>query len=635
MSDTRILALIKHSSLASLVDDTLVAAGYQVECLNSEFEAQTLLQKTSFDVVLIENTSDEDATFSVVEAVLSRYPVCAVILLSSVASHSLVLRALKAGVVDFIHFPVTSSELISALEKSLTRRAKQNTSVSTLSQSTIEAPELNLDSLWKMGVIGRSLTASLDLNHVLEAVVDAAVKVTGAEEGSLLILDDESGELIMCAEKNFQDEFVRMFRLPVKDTIAGDVIRKGQPIIINHDVPQKIVTKYLVRSIMYVPLRVGGKVIGVLGVDNRHSKEEFNQEQLSLVSTLADYAAIAIENARLYQNTEKERNKLDSILGQIEDAVIVVSHDYRLILVNRKARLLFDLGDQKIQGKPLESIFQEEVLIDLFKIPHPEMPYITEITLEEGYVLAAHMVEIPDFGFAVTLQDISYFKELDRVKTEFVNTVSHDLRSPLTAILGYIQLIPKVGKVNEQQQEFIDRIQVNVISISELINSLLELGRIESGLVSFKEDVHFGKIVQQVLDELLYLSEERRQLIELESPPDIPALYGDPICLRQVVENLVANAILYTPQDGKISIRLEAEEDQLILQVADNGLGIPQTDQPYIFDKFYRASNIPEGTKGSGLGLAIVKSIVENHQGRVWVNSQPGIGSCFTVVLPL
>ena len=213
---------------------------------------------------------------------------------------------------------------------------------------------------------------------------------------------------------------------------------------------------------MYVPLRVRGKVIGVLGVDNRHSRAEFNHEQLSLVSTLADYAAIAIENARLYQRTDEERHKLDSILGQIEDAVIVVSPDYRLVLANRKARMLFNLEDEKIEGQPLEDVFQEEVLIDLFKDAHSEMPFITEITLEEGYVMSAHLVEIPDFGYAVTMQDISYFKELDRVKTEFVNTVSHDLRSPLTAILGYVQLLSKVGEVNTQQQEFIERVQEKV-----------------------------------------------------------------------------------------------------------------------------------------------------------------------------
>jgi two-component system NtrC family sensor kinase len=125
---------------------------------------------------------------------------------------------------------------------------------------------------------------------------------------------------------------------------------------------------------MYVPLRLGGKVIGVLGVDNRHSQVAFNHEQLSLVSTLADYAAIAIENARLYQKTELERHRLDLILGQIEDAVIVTGPDYRLLLANRKARRLFNLESEPHFGQLLEEVFQNEAVIDLFKGAHEEMP---------------------------------------------------------------------------------------------------------------------------------------------------------------------------------------------------------------------------------------------------------------------
>ena len=137
------------------------------------------------------------------------------------------------------------------------------------------------------------------------------------------------------------------------------------------------------------------------------------------------------------------------------------------------------------------------------------------------------------------------------------------------------------------------------------------------------------------VDELSYLSNERRQEVIFTASSEIPEMFGDPIRLRQVAKNLLANAILYTPEEGRITIKLNAEGDQLILQVVDNGLGIPQTDQPYIYDKFYRASNIPEDPSGRGLGLAIVKSIVENHKGRVWVDSRSGAGSCFTVVLPL
>jgi two-component system NtrC family sensor kinase len=493
----------------------------------------------------------------------------------------------------------------------------------------------HIDDLKEMGNIGLSLTASLDLDHVLTAIVETAVKVTGAEEGSLLILDEVSGELFMRAARNFQDEFVRTFRLPVNDTLAGEVIRTGSPVVISKDTLQKIKTTYLVRNLMYVPLQVRGKVIGVLGVDNRIKGLEFTKQHLTLVSTLADYAAVAIENANLYSNTEVERYKLDAILTQIEDGVIVVGEDKHIILINRAARMMFKLVDEDVYGKPIQEILHQDTILDLFLDDQIEAPYRCEIALADGYILNTHLVNIPGVGLAVTMQDITYFKELDQIKTDFVNTISHDLRSPLTAILGYVELITRVGEVNEQQLEFINRVQKSVRNISELVNALLELGRIEAGFDTEKEFISLGVIVEYSIDSFKSRIDAKNQMLTVEISENLPEVFGNPIHLRQIADNLIGNAVRYTPNGGRITIQITTERDQIIFQVADSGLGIPLTDQAYIFDKFYRARNVPEDIVGSGLGLAIVKSIVENHQGRVWVESAPEVGSCFTVVLPI
>jgi signal transduction histidine kinase len=124
-------------------------------------------------------------------------------------------------------------------------------------------------------------------------------------------------------------------------------------------------------------------------------------------------------------------------------------------------------------------------------------------------------------------------------------------------------------------------------------------------------------------------------VISLDIDDNVPDVVGDPIRLRQVVDNLMSNAVRYTPNGGQINVRLTQEGNQVIFQVEDSGVGIPHVDQSYIFDRFYRGGNVPDNVSGSGLGLAIVKSIVESHQGRVWVESTPGEGSCFTVVLPI
>ncbi len=208
------------------------------------------------------------------------------------------------------------------------------------------------------------------------------------------------------------------------------------------------------------------------------------------------------------------------------------------------------------------------------------------------------------------------------------------MRSPLTAILGYIELIGRVGSLNAQQKEFIRRVENNVHSITALINDLLDLGRIEAGFDSRKEIVPLPTIIHLTLEGQRQHLMEKSQRLLVEISENLPPVQGHPIHLRQMLANLVGNAIKYTPEGGEIRLRARAESDQIILQVSDNGPGIPLAEQPYIFDKFYRASNVPADTPGTGLGLAIVKSIVENHRGRIWVDSNPGQGTTFTVVLP-
>jgi two-component system NtrC family sensor kinase len=260
-------------------------------------------------------------------------------------------------------------------------------------------------------------------------------------------------------------------------------------------------------------------------------------------------------------------------------------------------------------------------------------PYRSEVTLEDGRVFNAQVTPIPEVGLAVIFQDITHLKELDRIKSDFVNTVSHDLRSPLTAILGYVELIERVAPVSDQQVEFIRRIELSVQNITALINDLLDLGRIEAGFDVRKEIVPLRALVYHTVDSLRSRIEDKALLLEVDVLEDLPPILGNPMRMRQMLMNLIGNALKYTQAKGEICVSARAQGGQIILQISDNGRGIPLPDQPYIFDKFYRASNV-SGESGTGLGLAIVKSIVENHQGRIWVDSTPGQGSKFTVVLP-
>jgi two-component system NtrC family sensor kinase len=431
---------------------------------------------------------------------------------------------------------------------------------------------------------------------------------------------------------NFDDEFARTFRLKVEDSLAGQVIASGQPVILDEGAPQKIKTSYLVHSLLYVPLRARGRTIGVLGVDNRKAGRSLTKEDMTVVMAMADYAAIAIENARLYNRSESERVQLETILTQTEDGVIVVDPENRLLLINRTAAEAFE-AHEPLLGRSLVETLEHPQILALMRAPG-NAPRREEIELKDGRVVNAQRTPIEGVGQALVMQDITHLKELDRIKSEFVTTVSHDLRSPLTAILGYVELIERTGEVNDQQREFIRRVRSSVEHITALISDLLDLGRIEAGLDSARENTPLTVLARYAVETLRHVAESRRLALEAELPEDLPLINGDPIRLRQMIGNLLENALKYTPSGGRVRIEALAEADQVILRVTDTGPGIPPAEQPYLFDKFFRASNVPDDVSGTGLGLSIVKSIVDSHNGRIWVDSALGKGSRFTVVLP-
>lgn len=362
----------------------------------------------------------------------------------------------------------------------------------------------------------------------------------------------------------------------------------------------------------------------------------------SLEIGLVDYLVAPVDPTRLVAAIEhglirlkagRDSRQYEQVFFNIFDGFILTDLNTHLLVINQSARKIFDLKEEQLVGKAANEIFYQQDFLDIFK-PQRTFPYRTEITIEDGQVYSAQASLIPDIGIAVTMQDISHLKELDRVKTDFINTISHDLRSPLTSIYGFIGLIDRVGPVNRQQAEFIQHIQTSVQHITSMINDLLDLNRVEAGYDLQKVDVNFKAILTQTIKSLEYQISEKMLEIVVTVADDIPAILGNPLHLQRMVGNLLENAVKFTPLMGKIEVRCRAEGGQAILEIADNGPGIPLADQPHIFEKFYRGSNLSQVTDGTGLGLSIVQSIVEKHHGRVWVESSI-LGTTFTVILPL
>lgn len=611
-------------------DNILVPSGYRVHTVGDGMSALTLAGELHPGVVVTDANMPGLSGLELIRRLRADHPEIPTILITSEGSESIAAEALRAGASDYLTKPFEPEQLLAAVQRAGRERSRrQALAKADISEKTLERRVRELEALAQ---VGRTVTALLELDSVLMAVVDEAVRLTGAEEGSLLLMDESTGELYMRASKNFDEEFARSFRLRVEDSLAGQVVSSGQSFLLDESAPQKIKTAYLVQSLAYVPLRVRGRTIGVLGVDNRARRQWMTRQDLTVLEAMADYAAIAIENAQLYGRSESERRKMETVLTQTTDGVIVIDTEGRVLLVNRSAGEAFGIAREVI-GRPAAEALRDPTLLGLLS-SGGELSRREEIALPDGRVFNAQRTAIPEVGQAIVMQDITHLKELDRLKSEFVATVSHDLRSPLTAILGYIELIGRVGPVNEQQREFIRRVQISVGQITSLVTALLDLGRIESGLDTAKERTSLGVLAGYAVDSLRGAAEVKRLTLETDLPPGLPLVSGVPVRLRQVVGNLLENAIKYTPPGGKVRVEALSQGGQVILRVSDNGPGIPPADQPYLFDKFFRASNAPPDVGGAGLGLSIVRSIVENHNGRIWVDSVLNKGTTFVVVLP-
>ncbi len=332
--------------------------------------------------------------------------------------------------------------------------------------------------------------------------------------------------------------------------------------------------------------------------------------------------------------SETERTKLEAIIANIQDGVIVMDEQHDILFVNHAIRDIFSLEGREVSGKFLNDVISNADLKALLARSTDGPLKYHEINFDDGRVFNAQYTPIPRIGAAVTMQDISYIKELDRLKSDFIHTVSHDLRSPLTAILGYTELIERTGPLNQNQQDFLHRLQGSVQHITSLVNDLLDLGRLEAGFDTRREAVQLESVLKYALD--MFDTQIKKKDIKLTTDivSTLLPLRANPIRIRRMLDNLLGNAIKYTPDGGSVNVSMSMQDHQIILKVEDTGPGIPAEEQSNIFEKFYRATNAPGGVEGSGLGLAIVKSIVTSHQGRVWVESTVGKGSTFIVILP-
>ncbi len=538
--------------------------------------------------------------------------------------------------------------------------------------------------------VSRLLGESLDLQVVLDRVMDAIIHLTAAERGFLMLRDDDGG-LAVQAARNLDQQTLGSENFKYSRTIANQVLDGGKAILTTNAVEdprfagQASIVGQSLRSIMATPLRARGNVIGVIYVDNRMMAGLFNEDDLAALDAFAGQAAVALDNARLFRETDQQLSarveelqqlrRFDRLLNETLDAnkamQITLEWACRLSEASSGHLGLIDDDDRTIRAvkhygeadndKPLEDL--EAAFPAIKDVISTGKPIITNGTNGNGSSVAIVPVhrEAKVFGVvvvkrkggetftaeqqdliermvaraAVTIENARLYAAVqaaDKAKSEFVGIVAHDLKVPMTSIAGYSDLTLMQENLNERQVAFLHRIKDTVKRMAVLVSDLADISRIESGHFYMNEtQVKVADIVQAVRDgSMTQIDEYKHEYIE-EIEPDLPDMRVDYYRLLQVLTNLVSNACKYTPEHGKITFRVRKQGNQIEFSVSDNGIGLSKEAVAKLGTKFWRAEDdFTRSRPGTGLGFAITRSLVEQMGSPIQITSELGKGSTFT-----
>jgi PAS domain S-box-containing protein len=488
--------------------------------------------------------------------------------------------------------------------------------------------------------VSQAVSATLELPKGMPFILEGLLKATQAEVARIVLLSADGFPQMVMSRGELRGGLGSLDR-----ALAGAARGVETPLILENLARARSLTDETldgsIKSVIALPVRTKDQVPAVMWVGYGEVRQ-FEPSEIDLLSTLASQTAVLVENARLFQAAEGGRRRLAAILASTTDAVLVTDRDDRILLANPAAERAFGIEAERVIGQKVSEIALESVLERIFGKSLSSSEALTEeMPLPDGRTLYASVSAILSadgerFGRVAVMRDITHFKELDELKSDFVATVSHDLRAPLTFMRGYTTMLPMVGSLTEKQSEYVEKILQGVGQMSELIDDLLDLGRVEAGVGLERKPCHLGTILVEAVDGMRTRAVAKSLEVRLEPPEGAAVVSGDAALLRQMVANLVDNAIKYTPDNGVVTVGLSVHDKQAAIRVTDTGIGIAPDDQVRLFEKFYRikrrdTADIP----GTGLGLAIVKSIAERHGGRVWVESELNKGSTFHVLLPL
>ena len=503
--------------------------------------------------------------------------------------------------------------------------------------------------------VGLAVTSRLRLQEVLETIAAQATALIRADASMIFLRRADTNVLILAAHFNIHED-VLGHQLTFDEGLAGRVAQKAQPSLIVdyhrnwNGIPDIPFAGEGFGSVIAVPLIFAKSVMGVLLVINGVDNRLLEREDVRLLELLAPQAAVAITNSRLFEQEyglkselQLAKSRLEAFLSSTDNPVIALNKRLEIIFANDAATRLIGVDGTSVNGQSLRDLISNAYFPPhartFLKDIQQHKSHVYEIFLNDNvYLCHVARIQQPEPGWVAVLNDVTSLKELDRLQRQMIELTTHQLKNPIQGAMLHLDELIDLGEdiLTEEMQADVDVIGRQLERMQELIQGILNLERLQGRTVARNEQVDFSQLLHAVTRHLKDHAKNKDVSLKLTIIGDLPLVIGDLEELREAVSNLVDNAIKYTPADGLVVVKAYVENEHILLTIQDDGIGIPIAEQQRIFDRFYRVEQ--SGTEqigGTGMGLSFVKTIIENHKGRVWLESEAGHGTTFFVILPI
>jgi signal transduction histidine kinase len=500
--------------------------------------------------------------------------------------------------------------------------------------------------------IARAISQELNLDILLTRILDISAEMLAGQAG-LIALRAEGGGWTIASSHGIPPAFLRYL-----DPLLGAVPDHEDPARFELPEINRLLQK-LTRSAVLgwltgvgLPLIARQKVIGVIFVF-RSYPGVFSANDRALLQSFADHAAIAVHNAQLYSQIREEKQRLDALLDSAADGILILNPDHTISRCNPAMVRMLGMSFEEVYGatheaiirlaKPISGPTLEEAEIGGWPLTPNATLYVEgELQRKERSPLSVGItysaLKSPDghlLNIIATVRDITHFREAEEIKSTFISVISHELKTPVALIKGYVSTLRREDAIWDREivEDSLEVIEEESDRLTELIENLLDASRLQAGALK----IHLSEVDLEALTVQTagrFRTQTERHTIKLDFPSNFPVILGDENRLEQVLSNLISNAIKYSTEGGEILITGQVRPQQVIVCVSDQGPGIAPGDIPHVFDRFYRSTDASRTTKGAGLGLYLARAVVEAHGGRIWIDPRPGSGARICLSLP-